>query len=337
MHIISEFPTLPTVEFYQIRMLANDINAFNRSIVHYDPLIFERIKRIAIQTEYLNELIRNALPMLKLKTSYIINSTLEVYAPSDDGLISESEKAQYKFNLLDFIENFSDVKEEIDKLQVSLRSSTDSLLTFKLEIQNQLKSEYYVAKKANLLTSQNSNKLKIEELTRELMLVIKSEEIIFNHKLSDMFDKFFPEKDLIDAINITSSKKDLLKAAIACAKRVLTIIDNGLEFISLANVRMYLSDRINSLHENALHLEDRINQLTHFIRLSVEVTSIEGKKQHIATGFQALQLYLQQWSDFMENCLIEQTFNVYKAIRSCACLMDFIIDTEYQYQRLLAD
>ncbi|MCW2254183.1 hypothetical protein M2263_000274 [Providencia alcalifaciens] len=39
----------------------------------------------------------------------------------------------------------------------------------------------------------------------------------------------------------------------------------------------------------------------------------------------------------MENCLIEQTFNVYKAIRSCACLMDFIIDTEYQYQRLLAD
>ncbi|MCW2254184.1 cell division protein FtsB [Providencia alcalifaciens] len=288
MYIISEFPTLPTVKLYQIRMLANDINAFNRNIVHYDPLIFERIKRIAIQTENLNELVRNAIPMLKLKTSYIINSSLEVYAPLDDTLTSEPEKEQYKFNLLDFIENFSDIKEEIKKLQVSLRSSTDSLLTFKLEIQNQLKKQHYVAKKANLLTSQNSNKLKIEELTRELLLIIKSEEIIFNHKLSDMFDKFFPEKDLIDAINITSSKKDLLKAAIACAKRVLTIIDNGLEFTSLANVRMYLSDRINSLHENALQLEDRINQLTHFIRLSVEVTSIEGKKQGYRDWFSSL-------------------------------------------------
>lgn len=337
MYVISEFPTLPTIDFFQVRMLSNDISAFNRNIVHYDPVIFERIKRIVIQTKNLNELVRNSLPTLKLRTNEIIHSSLYGEEASADALTSESEDEQYKFNLLDFIENFSDVKEEIEKLQMSLRGSTDLLLASKLEAQNQLKSEHFIAKKANFLASLNSNKLKIEALTRDLTLITQAEEIIFKHKLSDMFDKFFPEKDLIDMANITSSNKDLLKAAIACAKRTLIIIDNGLEFMTLVKVRLYLSDRINSLQENTLHIEERINQLTSLISLAKDITDIEDKKKRFAHDFQNLQLYLQQWSDFMENCLNELTFNVYKAIKSCTCLMDFIIDTEYQYQRQLAD
>ncbi|EKT63884.1 alpha-xenorhabdolysin family binary toxin subunit B [Providencia burhodogranariea] len=337
MHTISELPALPTIKFYQIRMLSNDISAFNRDIIHYDPLIFERVKRIVIQTENLNELVRSSLPALKLKTNDIINSTLNGKEPPTDALTSESDQEHYKFTLLDFIENFSDVKEEIDKLQMSLRSSTDLLLAFKLETQNQLRNDHFIAKRTHLLASLDCNKLKIEELTHDVTLISQAEEIILKHKLSDMFDKFFPEKDLIDTVNITTSKKDLLKAAIACATRLLRIIDNGLEFMSLINIRLYLSDRINSLHENTLHLETRITRLTFLISLAKDISNIEDKKQHVAHDFQSFQLYLQQWSDFLESCLVEHTFNIYKAIKSCGYLMEFIVDTEYQYQRQLAD
>ncbi|EPG2138153.1 hypothetical protein PPD64_000624 [Providencia stuartii] len=76
MHQTVNFPVLPAIEFYQVRMLINKINNFNHNILSYDPSIFNRIKRIATQAESLNEQIRNSLPIMKLKTRYIIDSTI---------------------------------------------------------------------------------------------------------------------------------------------------------------------------------------------------------------------------------------------------------------------
>ncbi len=112
MHQTVNFPVLPAIEFYQVRMLINKINNFNHNILSYDPSIFNRIKRIATQAESLNEQIRNSLPIMKLKTRYIIDSTISERFSSQD--VDDLKGGQQDLELTEFIDDFTELKNELE-------------------------------------------------------------------------------------------------------------------------------------------------------------------------------------------------------------------------------
>ncbi|UQZ13508.1 alpha-xenorhabdolysin family binary toxin subunit B [Providencia stuartii] len=335
MHQTVNFPVLPAIEFYQVRMLINKINNFNHNILSYDPSIFNRIKRIATQAESLNEQIRNSLPIMKLKTRYIIDSTISERFSSQD--VDDLKGGQQDLELTEFIDDFTELKNELEKLTAPLRTTSDYLLALQLEEANHLKSESYRNLQNRLLLLANNNQKTLDEFNQELIAIVKAEEVILNYKLADLFDHVFPDISLIESLNIPPSKKDLLKIAIACAKRLLTILDNGLDFIKLVNVRLYLVDQIAVLNEKDQQFKKRIDKLTHLLILTKDISKIDEQRQDVAAHFQQLQSYLTQWIDYMQTCLDEQTFNIHNAIKSCEAFMDFINEAEYQYQRQLAD
>ena len=130
MHQTVNFPVLPAIEFYQVRMLINKINNFNHNILSYDPSIFNRIKRIATQAESLNEQIRNSLPIMKLKTRYIIDSTISERFSSQD--VDDLKGGQQDLELTEFIDDFTELKNELEKLTAPLRTTSDYLLALQL-------------------------------------------------------------------------------------------------------------------------------------------------------------------------------------------------------------
>lgn len=335
MYTIATTPALPRIEIYQVRMLTNKIKNYNQNIINYDPIIFNQIKKISNQSSHLNELVRNSLPIMKLKTRYIINSTMY-----DNFAYNEASQYQKNLNELEkteFIDDLVDLKGEIIKLKTPLRTTIDFLSVLEIDEINQIKYNYYTQKKARLLISIDSNNKKIEEFNRDVNIIIKAEEVILNYRLSDLFDKFFPEISLIESMDIPPSKKDLIKAAIDCAKRLLVIIDNGLDFMKLVDVRLYLTDQLFILREQAREYNERNNKLDYLLTLASEVTKIEKNKNSITKDFQQLQDYLQQWIDYISHCLNEETMDIHSMIKSCNTFMDFILETEYQYQRQLAD
>ncbi|MEY0233468.1 alpha-xenorhabdolysin family binary toxin subunit B [Providencia manganoxydans] len=335
MYTIATTPALPKIEIYQVRMLTNTIKNYNQSIINYDPIIFNKIKRISNQASHLNELVRNSLPIMKLKTRYIINSTMyDSFTFSEE---NHYQKSLDELETIEFIDDLSDLKDEIIKLKTPLRTTIDFLSALELDEINQLKYHYYTKKKAALLNSIENNKKKIEEFNRDLNTIIKAEEVILNYRLSDMFDKFFPEISLIESMDIPPSKKDLIKAAIDCAKRLLVIIDNGLDFMRLVDTRLYLADQLFVLREQAREYAESDNKLSYLLTLASEVTKIEKNKNSITESFQQLQNYLQQWIDYINHCLNKETMDIHRTIKSCNTFMDFILETEYQYQRQLAD
>ncbi|MDE5306858.1 alpha-xenorhabdolysin family binary toxin subunit B [Providencia stuartii] len=205
MHQTVNFPVLPAIEFYQVRMLINKINNFNHNILSYDPSIFNRIKRIATQAESLNEQIRNSLPIMKLKTRYIIDSTISERFSSQD--VDDLKGGQQDLELTEFIDDFTELKNELEKLTVPLRTTSDYLLALQLEEENHLKSESYRNLQNRLLLLANNNQKTLDEFNQELIAIVKAEEVILNYKLADLFDHVFPDISLIESLNIPPSKK----------------------------------------------------------------------------------------------------------------------------------
>lgn len=205
MHQTVNFPVLPAIEFYQVRMLINKINNFNHNILSYDPSIFNRIKRIATQAESLNEQIRNSLPIMKLKTRYIIDSTISERFSSQD--VDDLKGGQQDLELTEFIDDFTELKNELEKLTAPLRTTSDYLLALQLEEANHLKSESYRNLQNRLLLLANNNQKTLDEFNQELIAIVKAEEVILNYKLADLFDHVFPDISLIESLNIPPSKK----------------------------------------------------------------------------------------------------------------------------------
>lgn len=190
-------------------MLINKINNFNHNILSYNPSIFNRIKRIATQAESLNEQIRNSLPIMKLKTRYIIDSTISERFSSQD--VDDLKGGQQDLELTEFIDDFTELKNELEKLTVPLRTTSDYLLALQLEEENHLKSESYRNLQNRLLLLANNNQKTLDEFNQELIAIVKAEEVILNYKLADLFDHVFPDISLIESLNIPPSKKDSAK------------------------------------------------------------------------------------------------------------------------------
>lgn len=336
MHDNFDLPMLPSTDIYQLRCISNNIVSFNKNIINYDYIIYGRIQKIAIKTERLNELIRNSIPILRIKLNYILNS--ELYEPNSSATPSDNY-ADLKRQVFTagFIDDLMDTKLELEKLISKIRYTTESLLVFHLNEPNKLKFSQYTNQKEVLFASKHSMQAKINELHNNYSIITAAEDIVLRSKLTDFFDKYFKGKELIDSLNISPNKKEILKAAINYIKNLLSMVDDGLEFSKLVDVRLYLSDQIIEHKEELNTIDTNIFRLSQLMSLSNEITNIDMHKQTIIQQVELLKNYWDSWCQYMSEKMSEQTLNLAQINTASQMLMTYLNDVEYQYQRQLPD
>ncbi len=336
MHNNLDLPMLPEINIYNLRCISNNINSFNKNIINYDYVIYGRIQKIAIKTERLNEIIRNSIPILNIKLHYIINSELnEVISNTTNS--NDYNEQQLEILTSDLIDDLMSLKSELEKLTSKIRFALESLLVYQLSEPNKLKYTQLVRQKDNLLTLKNSRQTKIDELNNNLSIIIEAEEIILKNKFTDFFDKYFQGKELIDSINISLNKKDILKAAISYVKNLLSIVDNGLEFTRLVDVRLYLNDQIIGVRDEISTIDANIFRLSQLMSFSNEITTIDTQKESAIVQIGLLKNYWEAWCRFINENASEQTLNLVQIKTASQALVAYLNDIEYQYQRKLPD
>lgn len=336
MHDNLDLPMLPSIDIYQLRCISNSISSFNKNILNYDYIIYGRIQKIAIKIERLNELIRNSVPTLKIKLNYIIKD--DYYAllscENNDNNLPDTRQ---KIAMTGFVDDLMDVKFELEKLISKTRYTLESLLVFHLNEPNKLKHSQYAKQKEFLVNSKNSKQSKVNELNNNLSVILAAEDIILKHKITDFFDRYFQGKELIDSIDIQPNKKDILKAAISYIRNLLTMVDDGLEFSQLVDVRIYISDQIIEAREEINTIDNNIFRLSQLMSYANDINQIEAHKQTIITQAGALKSYWESWCGFMSERVSEECLNFDQIKTVSQMLMTYLNDIEYQYQRQLPD
>ncbi|HHR5900437.1 TPA: alpha-xenorhabdolysin family binary toxin subunit B [Providencia alcalifaciens] len=336
MHDNLDLPMLPSIDIYQLRCISNSISSFNKNILNYDYIIYGRIQKIAAKVERLNELIRNSVPILKIKLNYIIkNDAYELLAlENNDDTYSDIRR---KIVMSGFVDDLMDVKSELEKLIAKTRYTLESLLVFHLNEPNKLKLSQYLKQKEFMVNSKNGKQSKINDLNNHLSIILAAEEIILKHKITDFFDKYFQGKELIDSIDIQPNKKEILKAAISYIRNLLTMVDDGLEFSQLVDVRIYVSDQIIEAREEINTLDNNIFRTSQLISYANDISQIESHKQTIITQAGALKSYWESWCGFMSEKISEECLNLEHIKTMSQMFMTYLNDIEYQYQRQLPD
>jgi len=324
---------LPPIDIYQLRCISNNIVSFNKNIMNYDYIIYGRIQKIAIKTERLNELIRNSIPILRIKLNYIMNNELKDINPSND----DYSDIKNQFLTSSFIDDLRDTKLELEKLISKIRYTNESLLVFHLNEPNKLKLSQYTNQKEILLTAKHSMQAKINDLHQNYSIITAAEDIVLRSKLTDFFDKYFQGKEIIDSLDIPPNKKEILKSAISYIRNLITMVDDGLEFTKLVDVRLYLSDQIIEHKEELNTLDTNIFRLTQLMSLSNEITAIDFHKQTIIHQVGLLKNYWESWCQYISEKMSEQTLNFVQINTASKMLMTYLNDVEYQYQRQLPD
>ncbi|EPL6453274.1 MULTISPECIES: alpha-xenorhabdolysin family binary toxin subunit B [Providencia] len=333
MHDNLDLPMLPPIDIYQLRCISNNIVSFNKNIMNYDYIIYGRIQKIAIKTERLNELIRNSIPILRIKLNYIMNNELKDINPSND----DYSDIKNQFLTSSFIDDLRDTKLELEKLISKIRYTNESLLVFHLNEPNKLKLSQYTNQKEILLTAKHSMQAKINDLHQNYSIITAAEDIVLRSKLTDFFDKYFQGKEIIDSLDIPPNKKEILKSAISYIRNLMTMVDDGLEFTKLVDVRLYLSDQIIEHKEELNTLDTNIFRLTQLMSLSNEITAIDFHKQTIIHQVGLLKNYWESWCQYISEKMSEQTLNFVQINTASKMLMTYLNDVEYQYQRQLPD
>lgn len=336
MHDNLDLPMLPSIDIYQLRCISNSISSFNKNILNYDYIIYGRIQKIAAKVERLNELIRNSVPILKIKLNYIIKNDAYELLTLEDNNDAYSD-IRRKIVMTGFIDDLLDIKSELEKLIAKTRYALESLLVFHLNEPNKLKHSQYLKQKEFLVNSKNGKQSKINELNNHLSIILAAEEIILKHRITDFFDKYFQGKELIDSIDIQPNKKDILKAAISYIRNLLTMVDDGLEFSQLVDVRIYVSDQIIEAREEINTIDNNIFRISQIISYANDISQIESHKQTIITQTGALKSYWESWCDFMSEKISEECLNLEHIKTMSQMFMTYLNDIEYQYQRQLPD
>ena len=336
MHNNFDLPMLPSIDIYDLRCISNSINSFNKNIINYDYIIYGRIQKIAIKMERLNEIIRNSIPILNIKLHYIINSELNDLSTSNTNPNDYLEQQRHIFTA-DFIDDLMSLQFELEKLISKIRFTLESLLVYHLDEPNKLKYIQYVSQKESLIISKNVKQCKVNELNNDLSIIVAAEEIILKNKLTDFFDKYFQGKELIDSINIPPNKKDILKAAINYVKNLLNMVDDGLEFTQLVDVRLYVNGQIIEIREEINTIDTNIFRLSQLISYSYEITMIDTQKGSVIVQMGLLKKYWEAWCHFINENASEKTLNLAQINVASQTLVTYLHDIENQYQRQLPD
>ncbi|MGJ3352898.1 alpha-xenorhabdolysin family binary toxin subunit B [Providencia sp. Je.9.19] len=319
-------PISPSIDIYSLRCTSNNINAFNKNIISYDLIIHNRIKKISVKIEQLNEFIRSSIPILKIKSNYILINDLDSIIENNTDILTTN-----------FIDDLIDLKSELERIISKLNILSDGLLVYQLDEPNKTKRKQYTNKKEMLIKARENTLWKISEINNHLLIVIAAEEIILNGNLLDFFEKYFIGDDIIDLISIPPNKKDILKAAIVYVKKLLTMVDDGLEFKKLVDVRLYLNQQLIDLRKEENNIDNLVVNMTQLIDISNEITVIDTQKYIIITQIELLKNYWGSWCHFINQNIAEQTPDLAQINIEAKILITYLDDIEYQYQRQLPD
>lgn len=335
MHDKLELPILPSIDIYQLRYISDKIASYNKNIINYDFIIHGKIQKIASKTVNINETIRNALPKLKIKLNYILNSELN----NNTKLFSFDKESNISDYILStgFIEDLVDFKLELEKIITKFNYTTESLSLIHLNENNQQKLQQYSSQKEILTTSKNNKIVKINEINQEYSVIIAAEDIILKSKITDFLKKHLLNDELIDSIDIPTNKKEVLKLAITSIKNMLSIIDDGLEFAQLVEVRIDLGNQILELKQEVNSINQSIVKLTQLMVLADQVTNIDAYKQSIISLISLIKDYWESWCHFINEKISEKELDTQQINTTSQMLMTFLNDMEYQYQRQLPD
>lgn len=334
MHNNLELPMLPSIDLYQLRCISNNINSFNKNIINYDYIIYEKIQKIAMKTEKLNEIIRSAIPLLKIKLNYIINNELNIFS-NENHDINNIEDIRKELLVTNYVEDLMDVKLELKKMTAKMRHATESLLVFHLIEPNKLKLAQYIRQKEVLVTSKNSKQEEIDEINHQYSIITAAEDIILKAKITDFFNNYLFGKELIDSLELPIDKKQILKSTISYIKNLLIVVDNGLEFSQLVDVRLYLSDKILELKEGINTIDTNISRLSQLIPLANDITTIDTYRLSVTAQIELLRNYWESCCKFISVQASEQPLNIPLINTASQTLVDYLNDVEYQYQRQL--
>lgn len=335
MHDKLELPMLPSIDIYQLRYISDKIACFNKNIINYDFIIHGKIQKIASKTVNINETIRNALPKLKIKLNYILNSELNNNTKFFN-FDKESNTSDYILST-GFIEDLIDFKLELEKIITKFNYTTESLSLIHLNENNQQKLQQYSSQKEILTTSKNNKIVKINEINQEYSIITAAEDIILKSKITDFLKKHLLNDELIDSIDIPTNKKEVLKLAITSIKNMLSIIDDGLEFAQLVEVRIDLGNQILELKQEVNIIDQSIGKLTQLMVLANQVTNIDKYKQSIISLISLIKDYWASWCHFINKKISEKELDTQQINTTSQMLMTFLNDMEYQYQRQLPD
>ena len=319
-------PISPSIDIYSLRCISNNINAFNKKIISYDLIIHNRIKKISVKIEQLNEFIRSSIPILKIKSNYILINDLDSIIEKNTDILTTN-----------FIDDLINLKSELERIISKLNILSDGLLVYQLDEPNRTKRKQYTNKKEMLIKARENTLWKISEINNHLSIVIAAEEIILNGNLLDFFEKYFIGDDIIDLISIPPNKKDILKAAIIYVKKLLTMVDGGLEFKKLVDVRLYLNQQLIDLRKEENNIDNLVVNMTQLIDISNEITVIDTQKYIIITQIELLKNYWGSWCHFINQNIAEQTPDLAQINIEAKILITYLDDIEYQYQRQLPD
>ncbi|MGO2304824.1 MAG: alpha-xenorhabdolysin family binary toxin subunit B [Providencia sp.] len=319
-------PISPSIDIYSLRCTSNNINAFNKNIISYDLIIHNRIKKISVKIEQLNEFIRSSIPILKIKSNYILINDLDSIIENNTDILTTN-----------FIDDLIDLKSELERIISKLNILSDGILVYQLDEPNKTKRKQYTNKKEMLIKARENTLWKISEINNHLSIVIAAEEIILNGNLLDFFEKYFIGDDIIDLISIPPNKKDILKAAIVYVKKLLTMVDDGLEFKKLVDVRLYLNQQLIDLRKEENNIDNLVVNMTQLIDISNEITVIDTQKYMIITQIELLKNYWGSWCHFINQNIAEQTPDLAQINIEAKILITYLDDIEYQYQRQLPD
>ncbi|EIU7558244.1 alpha-xenorhabdolysin family binary toxin subunit B [Providencia rettgeri] len=336
MHDNNEIPVLPSIDVYQLRCISNSIIDFNKNIKNYDYVIYDKINKIAIKTESLNQLIRNSIPIIKIKLDYIIFNDLNENN-NDNHHPDNIENLKNKILTVGFIEDLIELKLELEKFIYKIRFTTDSLQTFNIDKPNKNKLQEYNNQKGLLSSAKKNIQMKINEVNQQHSIIKAAEDIILKTKITDFFEKYFLNQESIDSIDIPKNKKQILKMALRYIKNLLAVVDDGLEFLQLVDVRLYLSDLIIELKGEMNAIDTNIFRVSKLISLSEEISTIVLNVQSVITQANLLRNYLESWCDFINEHVSEQTLNVPHIHVASKIFMTYLNEVEYQYQLQLPD
>lgn len=336
MHDNNEFPVLPSIDIYQLRCISNSIIDFNNNIKSYDYIIYDKINNIAIKIVNLNQLIRNSIPIIKIKLDYVIFNDLNEYN-SENHHFDNTENLKNKILTVGFIEDLIELKLELEKFIYKIRFITDSLQIFDIDKPNKNKLQEYNNQKGLLLASKKNIQTKINEVNQQHSIIKAAEDIILKTKITDFFEKYFLNQESIDSIDIPKNKKQILKMALRYIKNLLAVVDDGLEFLQLIDVRLYLSDQIIELKGEMNAIDTNIFRISKLISLSEEISTIDVNLQSVISQASLLRKYLESWCNFINEHVSEQPLNLPHIHSASKMFMTYLNEVEYQYQLQLPD
>jgi chromosome segregation ATPase len=199
-----------------------------------------------VKTKFLT--FRSKLPNSVANANNIATSVAEIQ--NEAGLTAEEKesilaelrqglKADYEeYKMSETVKEITRIYHEITAINFNVPAIEELLETITISINNLSKESADLDKSITTLTSEQNTIIQSQNIIREKNI------------LTDLSDRL----DLIDFKSLKPSEEDLIKTAIKMAKHNLNVIGEGIKYSQLADARIKIVEKIETLREEKQQL-----------------------------------------------------------------------------------